>query len=377
MPGLDDFTASVPMEGVASEDAVAHERAWLGAFVEPWLTAIVEQMPDGLIIVEAPGGRVLTVNEQARRLLQIAEGDALHGIDLAYKPDGTRYRPEEFPIARALEGETVAGELLEIPGPQGARFVVSVHAAPVRVQEDRITAAVALLEDLTAERVEREFVTNAAHELQTPIAAITSAVEVLQAGAKDTPDRDLFIEHIKRQSDRLVRLTGALLTLSRAQADLEEPRSELIELCPLLEKIAERMEPAEGVSLAVDCAPEIALVANRELLEQLISNVVRNAVKYTEEGSIRVEAEPRDGQLELRVVDTGIGISAGTLPRVTERFYRGDASKEGFGLGLAIVRSALDVMGGELRIASQGPGQGTTVTMVLPHGATRLEGASR
>jgi signal transduction histidine kinase len=377
MPGLDDFTAGVAMGGAASEDAVAHERAWLSAFVEPWLTAIVEQLPGGLIIVEAPGGRVLTVNEHARRLLQIAEGDSLHGLDLAFRPDGTHYRPEEFPIARALEGETVAGELLEIARPQGARFVVSVHAAPVRLQGERITAAVALLEDVTADRVEREFVTNVAHELQTPIAAITSAVEVLQAGAKDTPDRDLFIGHIERHSDRLARLTGALLTLSRAQAHIEEPRSELIELCPLLQGIAERIEPAEGVSLVVDCAPEIALVANRELLEQVISNVVRNAVKYTEEGSIRVEAEPQDGQVELRVVDTGTGIPAGTLPRVTERFYRGDASKQGFGLGLAIVRSALDVMGGELRIASQGPGEGTTVAIALPHGATQLGGAFR
>jgi signal transduction histidine kinase len=373
MPAPEDLTANVPTEGVAGENP-AHERAWPAAFVEPWLTAIVEQMPAGLIIAEAPGGRVLTVNARARGLLRIAEGESLHGIDVAYKPDGARYQPEEFPIARALEGETVAGELLEIAGSQGTRFV-SVHAAPVRVHGERITAAVALLEDVThrqaAERAEGDFVTNAAHELQSPIAAITSAVEVLKAGAKDGPERDVFIDHIDRESQRLIRLTRALLTLARAQAEIEEPRTEVIDLYPLLEAAAERLEPNAGVAVVVDCPQDLALVANQNLLDQLIMNVARNAVKYTDAGSIRLEAELRDGSVEVRVRDTGAGISAEALPHVTERFYRGEESREGFGLGLAIVAAALETMEGELEVASDGVGRGTTVKISLPLGARR------
>lgn len=362
-----DFPAKVPREEAAGRVAL-RERAWL--------TAIVEQTPGGLIIVEAPSGRVLIVNEHARNLLGIADGESLHGIDRAFRLDGARYAPEEFPLARALDGERVAGELMEVVGPEGQRAVLNVHAAPVLEDGSRITAAVALFEDVTDrqawERAEREFVTNVAHELQTPIASISSAVEVLQAGAKDTADRDLFIEHIERESQRLIRLTRALLTLSRAQVEIEEPRTEVVELCAMLDAIAERMEPAEGVSIAVVCPPELMVVTNRELLEQLISNVVRNAVKYTPQGSIRIEADLRDGRTEIRVVDTGVGISGEALPRVAERFYRGDASTEGFGLGLAIVRSALEVMDGELRIASDGPGHGTTVTVSLPLGAMRV-----
>lgn len=221
-------------------------------------------------------------------------------------------------------------------------------------------------------RAEREFVTNAAHELQSPIAAIMSAVEVLQAGAKDTPDRYLFIDHIERESQRLGRLTRALLTLARAQSEVEEPRTEIVDLRPMLEAIAARMDPAAGVSVTVHAPVDLALVANRELLEQMISNVVRNAVKYTEKGSIRLESNMRHRHVEIRVVDTGIGISAEDLPRVAERFYRADESKEGFGLGLAIVDAALEVMGGELEVASDGPGQGTTVTMKLPLAARRV-----
>ncbi len=229
------------------------------------------------------------------------------------------------------------------------------------------------LEHEARNQAEREFVTNAAHELQSPIAAITSAVEVLQAGAKDAPERDLFIDHIDRESQRLVRLTRALLTLSRAQTEVEEPRTEIVDLNPMLEAIAERMEPPEGVAITVDCPADLVLITNHELLEQLISNVVRNAVKYTDAGSIRLEGELGDGQAKVRVVDTGIGISADALPRVAERFFRGDESREGFGLGLAIVQAALETMDGELEVASEGLGRGTTVTISLPRGAKRVE----
>lgn len=326
------------------------------------LIAIVDQMPGGLVVVESPSGRIARVNEQARLLLGPIEDNPSLG--------------ETSPLGKALDGETVVSERMELVKLDGESAVLSVSAAPVRDRIGRITAAVSIFEDVTDEekrrRAEREFVTNAAHELQSPLAAITSAVEVLQAGAKESPDRDLFIDHIERESQRLVRLTRALLTLSRAQTGVERTRTELVDLYPLLEAIAGRTQPVEGVALTVDCPPEVALVANRELLQQLISNVVSNATKYTEEGSIRIEAQLHDGGVEIRVVDTGIGIPADVLPRVAERFYRGEASKEGFGLGLSIVQSALEVMDGELRVDSDGPGHGTTVTMSLPLGATQV-----
>ena len=222
-------------------------------------------------------------------------------------------------------------------------------------------------------RAEGEFITNAAHELQSPLAAILSAVEVLQAGAKDNADRDRFIEHIERETRRLDRITRALLTLARAQTGVEPPRSELIDLKPLLDAIAERCEPAPGVELVVKCPPELALVGNHELLEQAITNVVRNSVKYTEQGTIKLVGTPVDGRVLVAVADTGVGIPEEALPRVAERFYRAEAqaSREGFGLGLAIVQAAVKVLDGELDIVS-GVGRGTTVTMSLPIRALRV-----
>jgi PAS domain S-box-containing protein len=333
------------------------------------LEAILDQMPAGVVVAEAPSGRILSVNEHARTLLGLAGADVNDVLG--------RYVREGTPLAGALEGQAVAHERVERTKPDGSVVVLGVTASPVLDSSGRITASVSIFEDVTLrearERAEFEFVMNAAHELQTPLAAIRSAVEVLQAGAKDAAERDLFIGHIERESERLERLTRALLTLARARTEFENPRTELIELCPLLEAIAERMEPALGVSLTVDCPVDLALVSNHELLVQAVSNVVRNSVKYTQAGSIRLTGRASAANVDIVVSDTGSGISKEALPLVADRFYQADVSKEGFGLGLAIVRSAVEVLGGTLEIVSGGVDRGTTVTMTLPTGATMVE----
>jgi two-component system, sensor histidine kinase len=320
------------------------------------LIAVVDQFPSGLVVAEAPSGRILRVNERARAVVGPFEPGATPDLG-------------DSPLARALEGDVVDGERVETTTPSGEGLIFEVSAGPVRDRAGRIIAAVSTFEDITArevrQRAEREFVTNAAHELQTPLAAITSAIEVLQAGAKDSAERDLFMEHIEREAQRLDRLTRALLTLSRTQSGVEPPRVELIELCPLLELIAERLEPAPGVEVIVSCARDLAVFTNRELLEQAISNIAKNSVKYTEQGSIKLAGTRRGEEVAISVVDTGLGIPEESLPRVTERFYRGESSRSGFGLGLAIVRATMSVLGGELEIDSS-VGSGTTVTMKLP-----------
>jgi signal transduction histidine kinase len=222
------------------------------------------------------------------------------------------------------------------------------------------------------ESAQREFVTNAAHELQSPLTAIVSAIEVLQAGAKDTPERDIFLGHIERASDRLAHLVRALLILARAQTGAEAPKTELVALQPLLSDIASQLRPVEAVNVEVSCPPDAAAVTNRELFEQVILNVAENAAKYTAGGRIELAAQVSDGQAEIRVSDTGRGIPPEEQDRVFNRFYRGEGAGEaGSGLGLSIARAAAEALGGRVELEST-PGEGTVVSVRLPRGASML-----
>jgi signal transduction histidine kinase len=220
------------------------------------------------------------------------------------------------------------------------------------------------------ERAERDFVTNAAHELQSPLASIISAIEVLQAGAKDGPERDVFLGHIERSSDRLAQIVRALLVLARAQSGLERPKDEVIALGPLLEQIAADLRLAPGVELRVSCPPGAALVSNRELLEQALINLAENAVKYTSRGSVHLSVRASETDTEIAVSDTGSGIPAADRPHVFERFYRGSQRGDGgSGLGLSIVQAAVDLLGAEVELESQ-PGGGTVVRLRFPTSAS-------
>jgi two-component system, OmpR family, sensor histidine kinase TctE len=220
------------------------------------------------------------------------------------------------------------------------------------------------------ETVERDFVTNAAHELQSPLASIISAIEVLQAGAKDGPERDIFLEHIEQASDRLNRLVRSMLVLARAQSGIERPREELIAIGPVLKEIAAGLNVTPGVEVRVSCPHGAALVSNRELVEQALMNLAENAAKHTTEGVIELAARASETATVLVVSDTGPGIPAPERAHVFERFYRGSSQvAEGFGLGLAIVHAAATSLGAELELESA-PGEGTVVRLRFPGTAT-------
>jgi signal transduction histidine kinase len=217
------------------------------------------------------------------------------------------------------------------------------------------------------ERAEREFVMNAAHELRTPLAAIVSAIEVLQSGAKELPEeRDAFLADIQRESDRLSRLVHALLVLARAQTGQETVSLERVRLRPIFEEIAQSLHPDDGVAVEVRCPPELSVLAARDLLEQAFSNLAANAAKHTHSGRIEFAAAPAaEGWVAAEVRDTGVGIQREEHDRVVDRFYRGEGrGADGFGLGLAIVDEAVSALGGKMEMESS-PGEGTTVRVLL------------
>jgi PAS domain S-box-containing protein len=377
---LQDVRARVVMERrlavlTADLEGQVEERTHALETERARLAAVMSQMPAGLLIVDAQG-QVVIANDEALRILRV-EDAASAGVWKDSTTDGEPDAPEERPLARALvHGEVVTGERAEVVAGDGERIVVEINAAPVRDSAGQLLGAACIFSDVTLrerrEQAEREFVTNAAHELQTPLAALVSAVEVLVGGAKDTPERDLFLQHIARESERLTRLIRALLTLARAEMGTDGPTVGIVPLCPLLERVAAEIKPAPGVSVSVTCGNELAAIANAELLEQALVNVAENGAKYTVRGRITLEGRRRGDSVEISVSDTGAGIPAADRPLVFNRFHRGSTGS-GSGLGLAIVRSVMDALGGEIGLDSE-VGVGTTVTLRLPT-ATELVAA--
>jgi two-component system phosphate regulon sensor histidine kinase PhoR len=258
------------------------------------------------------------------------------------------------PPVRQL-AETAGGRLLELDGIAGGES----------------ESALLLLQDVTSRergrRAEREFVSNAAHELRTPIAAISSALEVLQSGAKDDPaDRDLFLDHVERESDRLARLVEALLLLARIQMGQETPVLELVDVAPLLDGVAAEVTPAGGVRVRVDCGAGVAVLADPDLLHQAVWNIVANAARHTSRGEIELLGRDLGQYAEIEVRDTGSGISPDQQRHVFERFYRAERqSGRGAGLGLPISLEIARALGGNLTLDSAA-GRGTRVRMHVP-----------
>jgi signal transduction histidine kinase len=261
---------------------------------------------------------------------------------------------------RAVEAQVVSPD---------DRRVFALTGIPAARTEAALLVVTDISEREQRQRAEREFVANAAHELRTPLAAITSSIERLQAGAREIPEkRDRFLNHIQHESNRLNRLASSLLVLARAQSREEEPRREEIALRELFEELIGGIELGRGVEFAVDCSPDLFVRTNRDLLEHALLNLVSNAARHTERGRISIGAHVvDDGFVSIEVDDTGYGISHEEVTRLFDRFYRGPGEQRGagFGLGLPITKEAVEALGGRVEIESV-PGTGTTARVVLP-----------
>ncbi len=354
----------------ALEEAVHDREEALGR-----LEAVLDQIPAGIVIADASSREVVTANDQAERLMRnIVRDDSRLESWLSHgtHPDGTSFRAEDRPIMRALEsGETVTGEQIEFHRLDGTSGIFELSAAPVLNRDGEVVAAVAAYWDVTERerraRAEREFVTNAAHELRTPLAALASAVEVLQGGAKESAqDRDRFLAHVEQQCNRLQRLVRALLVLARAQTGQEGAEAEPIEVRELLEAVAAEGPPGR-VRVDVRCPPRTGVLANRDLAEQALLNLISNSVKYAPEGEIVLTCGERNGFVSLEVIDSGPGIAPDDRARALERFYRGPENRaaDGFGLGLSIVSQVADALHGKLEIEA-GEGGGVKARLLLP-----------
>ena len=221
-----------------------------------------------------------------------------------------------------------------------------------------------VLSDVTearrSEAARRDFVANASHELKTPIAAIRAAAETLLGGAIADPQAaGPFVEIVARNADRLSRLAEDLLDLSRIETRQFAFAPGPVDATALAAQVADLLSPAareKGLALGSELPAGVTVRADARALEQVLVNLVDNAVKYTARGNVALRAE-RDGSTWiLSVVDTGPGIERHHLPRIFERFYRVDPGRSrdlgGTGLGLSIVKHLVQGMSGEIGVES-------------------------
>ncbi|MEW6431809.1 MAG: ATP-binding protein [Myxococcota bacterium] len=334
------------------------------------LRAVIDGMREGVWIT-SEDGTVVEHNNALKELLYT--GQQIVG-----------QRPLELlrsaELQRAVEQacrDGLASNLeLNVEGVRPA--VLSVHVSPLGRE---LGGSAAVFFDVTElrrlEKVRKDFVANVSHELRTPITAIRGYSETLQAGALKDPDNaPKMVDIIHRQSERLSELVEDLLELSRLESRQIQLAEQPVDLSEAARQAIETVRPkahARGTQLVLQIAPGTRVLGDQRAVEQIVLNLVDNAVKYTPpNGHVWVSAQRRDGNVELSVRDDGPGIEPKHLPRIFERFYRVDKGRSrdmgGTGLGLSIVKHLATAMKGDVRVESGARG-GSTFFVQLPPAA--------
>ena len=367
-PGDDEIAdAARSLNRLAAE----HARALAELRAERDLFAgILEGMGEGVLVLDRDD-RIMLVNRALRTVTRLGE-------DAVGKPllDAIRNAPlkEAIDAARAAPSAPSVREI-ELGRPLPRRLLLRV----ARLSHGAERGTIAVFHDVTdlrrLETIRTDFVANVSHELRTPVTAITTATETLLAGALDEPAEAVeFVGVIDRHGQRLRQLVDDLLDLAKIEAKSFRLVLAEMEVRPIAEHAISLMEEQakrRRMTLRLeDSAPGLSARIDRRGLEQVLVNLLDNAVKYAGEGArVTVTARARGDRVEIAVADDGAGISPQHLGRIFERFYRVDAGRSrqlgGTGLGLSIVKHLVELMGGTVEVESE-PGKGARFTVRLP-----------
>lgn len=327
---------------------------------DAFMSTLLESINEGVVAV-SDRGRVIRMNGSARRLL---------GVD-APTPFSADALPQSREIRAALR-EAMSGVPTEPREMILAGRTIAVNARPL----PNGGAVLALLDMTTRRRLEtirRDFVANVSHELKTPLTVISGFAETLLDPELPAAQRRQFAGTIQSNVVRMQRIVDDLLDLARYESGSWVPNPADLDLKAAAAD-ALGLVQAEAERRKLDLRIEIAAGADRVFadataLRQILQNLVENAVRYTQAGSVTIFARRDEGGVVVGVRDTGVGIPPEHLPRIFERFYRVDAGRSrevgGTGLGLAIVKHLVEAHGGSLRATST-VGVGTEVAIVLP-----------
>jgi two-component system phosphate regulon sensor histidine kinase PhoR len=327
------------------------------------LATVLEQLTDGVLIVDAQGS-IQFANPAAQKLFETSSVTG-HSVT-----EIVRNHQLVDAWRRCQQTREVQSESVELPA---RRQFLQLIAIP----DTHASGSLLLVQDLTRvrrlETVRRDFISNVSHELRTPLASLKALTETLQSGALADPEAGpRFLGRISTEVDALTQMAQELLDLSRIESGQVElnlaplaPKSLLLSAADRMRMQAERA----GLKLSLHYDEDLPSIrADKSRLEQVLVNLIHNAVKFTKPGGeITLEAESGEGGVRFAVRDTGVGIPAESLTRIFERFYRVDRSRtgSGTGLGLSISKHIIEAHGG--RIWAEGEeGRGSIFQFVIP-----------
>ncbi len=334
--------------------------------------AVLQEMSDGVFIVDAQG-KIRLLNLAAERMFA-ASPDTSLGASFA---EVVRYHQLIELWQRCEDTGEAQSAAVDISDKQLYLLVIATplgKASPGSI--------LLLIQNLTrlrqTEKVRRDFISNISHELRTPLASLKALTETLQEGALDDPPAaHRFLQRMEKEVDALSLMVSELLELSRIESGQVPLHYKATSPCDLITQAVDRLRlQAEraGLTMTVDCPAQLpAIQADPSRLEQVLVNLIHNAIKFTPAGGgIIVRAQSgenglKTGTVQFSVQDTGIGIPASELPRIFERFYKTDRSRSGSGtgLGLAIARHMVEAHGGEIWAESE-EGRGSTFHFYIP-----------
>ena len=237
-----------------------------------------------------------------------------------------------------------------------------------------------MVEELgSVETLKTDFVSNVSHEMKTPISVIKNYAELLQTGKGTEEERQEYARNIEAAAVRLSDLISDILRLNKLENQRIDPEIESYDLCGQLEECIlhyEELWDEKDLELEVDMEEKAVVQADRSLMEMVWNNLLSNAIKFTEPGgSVSIRQTTSADHVEVAVTDTGCGMSRENVRHIFDKFYQGDTShsKEGNGLGLALVQRILTLMNGEITVVSE-KGKGSTFTVRLPISSEKGEG---
>lgn len=370
------------------------------------LQAVLQQLPVAVYIAEAPSGKLFLANKQASTQIRgpsqptntLEEYRAYPG----FHADGRPYESHEWPLARAItHGVPVLAEAIHVIRGDGSRGVIEYSAAPVRDAQGRITHGVVVGLDVTARKeaeqererlleelklavsARDEFLGIASHELKTPLTPLTLKLEALARVAGAEPESPLsrriapHVEVMRRQVKRLTVLVNDLLDVSNIRAGrlALTLKPQECDLAALVRDVASRFATEArraGCAVRVHAPSSVQGTWDSSRLEQVVTNLLANAVKYGPGYPVTLSVETVDGRARLSVTDRGIGIAPENLQRIWGKFERAVSERHygGLGLGLYISRQIVEALGGTVR-AESALGQGATFIVELPLDSAR------